>query len=185
MLPLPPIVGSLWVTMFPLMLAAVALLLISTPLLPTPWPVISSAYDPTLWPFRSSVAVPFGLTVMLLPVTPNAVAFPSLTVIPLSIVTPPLVTLKVLAPFKVMVPPDEDEVPKRFSVLIVPEITPFTTSVPPLACKNVCVLPLLAPRTNGTSIVFVPEVLLAPIATAFVLPVSLPMLVPVAVSVSV
>jgi hypothetical protein len=37
----------------------------------------------------------------------------------------------------------------------------------------------------GTAIVFVPEVFSAPMATALVLPVSAPMLVPVAVSVNV
>jgi hypothetical protein len=92
-----------------------------------------------------------------------------------------IAAVKVFNPVNVKfpVPP-----PVKASVLMVPEITPFMTSVPPLACMNVCVLPLLAPRIMGASIVFVPEVLFAPIATALLLLVSLPIDEPVAVSVN-
>jgi len=69
----------------------------------------------------------------------------------------------------------------------VPEITLILlvrANVPPAAWKNVEVVPDVGARVIATAIEFVPEVLLAPIATALESPVSAPMLVANPVSVN-
>lgn len=78
--------------------------------------------------------------------------------------------------------------PVKFSKMPEPEITVTELdrfNVPPAAWKNVEVEPDAGARVIGTVIVFEPEVLLAPIATAVELLISVPMLVANPVSVNV